>query len=177
MLYSRIVNEQRNLHSLHFPGHAWRLLAGLQAAIAAAAIMAAYLFVENLLIERSPWQTPHLYAALLLGFPALRSSSFGFHTLVGYALLFAISGAQGLLFGLVIPPRVGPVWSANAGIFLALAWYLAGFRAVVAEWRPGLLHDMAHPALLLGYFIFGVVLGIYPRLHRRIARPLAASDE
>jgi len=160
------VAEQHSLHPI-----TWRLLAGLEAGIAAAAIMAAYLLVENLLFERSAWHTPRLFAEVFLDATGFRSSP-GMALLIGYSLLFLVSGIQGLLFALIVRPGVGSVWSANIGVVFALGWYLVVLRAIVVAWGPGVLFRFSHAALLLGYFIFGAVFASYPGLHYRISRPV-----
>lgn len=154
---------------------AWRLLAGLQAGIVAAFIMAAYLVFENLRLGQSSWHTPNLLASTLLG-PQVAGARFGVATLVGYSFHVLLSGAQGLLFGVLVPPRLGTLWSANVGIAYSLAWYVIVFRGALGAWNPLLLNRGPRAGMIFGYFIFGAALGFYARYYRTLARPLPAAS-
>lgn len=162
--------ERSSFHPFVF-----RLLAGLEAGVAAAVVMAGYMLVENALFEASPWHAPRLFSLILLGSGATYTSP-ALLTVVGYSLLLAVSGAQGLLFGLMVPPGVGSIWSANFAVVLSLGWYLLVLRSMVAAWSPYLLFRFSQPWLLLGYFLFGAFFGLYPRLHYRISRPVPAAE-
>lgn len=168
MLYSQLVAEKNHLHPI-----TWRLLAGLEAGIAAAIVMAVYVFAANLLFERYAWDTPRLFAAVFFDATGFRWSP-GMALLIGYSLLFLVSGIQGLLFGLIVRPRVGRVWSANLGVLFSLGWYLVVLRVIVAALDPGALFRFSQATLLVGYFIFGAVFASYPGLHYHISRPVAA---
>ncbi len=141
--------------------------------MAAALVMAAYLFVMNLFFVRSAWYAPRLFAALVLEILRFRCSP-EMAVIIGYSVLFFVSGIQGLIFGLVVPPGVGSIWSANIGVILSLGWYLVLLRAVVVVWARGLLLRFTQPSLLLAYFLFGAIFVCYPALHTRLARPVEA---
>ena len=134
--------------------------------------MAAYLMFENfVLLRSSPWRAPHLFASTLLGNAALHAN-FSEATIIGYSLLLLFSGLIGILFGWIVPPGVGGVWSANLGIAFALAWYLLLFRPLLGSWNPVLLTGFSRAGLLLAYFLFGSAFGLYPGCYRRLARPV-----
>jgi len=150
----------------------WRLLAGLQAGIVAACIMAVCLVFENLRRGQPAWHWPNLLASTLLS-PAALDLQFGTATLVGYAFLLLLCGTQGMLFGLLVPPRLATRWTANAGIVYSLAWYVVVYRGVLGAWNPLLANRGPRGAMILGYFLFGATLGFYGRYYRALSRPLA----
>jgi hypothetical protein len=148
-----------------------RLLAGLQAGVVGGLVLAAYLWLENLLFARSAWQAPELFAAALLG-PAATRLHFGFHTVVGYSLLLLCSGAMGFLFAVLVRPVVAAIWAANIGIAYSLAWYFLLLRRVLVGPMGGLPAGIS----MLGYFLFGAALSLYVGYYRQIARPLTQAD-
>jgi hypothetical protein len=150
------------------PGNwTWRLLAGLEAGIVAGMVLAASLWVQNLLFARSAWQLPHLFASVLLGRAAIYPR-FGANTLIGYALLFLLSGGQGLLFAVLVPPRLPAIWRANLGIAFSLACYVLFLGKLLGMGRG----VVPAGALLLGYFLFGASLALHGRYYRQMSRPL-----
>lgn len=151
------------------------MLAGLEAGIFAACVMAAFFWVENVLLEQSAWHAPRLFAAALLDRVNVRAGFDGV-TIAGYAFLLVLSGVQGLLFSAMVPPRAGFLWSANAGIIYSLLWHTFVLRPLVGRSHPYLLTGPLRSWVLLGYFIFGIALGFYPAFYRAIARPLARQE-
>lgn len=148
-----------------------RLLAGLQAGVVGGFVLAAYLWVENLLFAHSAWQAPGLFATALLG-PAATRLHFGFHTVVGYSLLLLCSGAMGFLFAVLVPPAVAAIWAANIGIAYSLTWYFLLLRRVLV----GPLGGLPAGITMLGCFLFGAALSLYVRYYRQIARPVTQAE-
>lgn len=134
-------------------------------------MLAAYLWVENLMFARSAWQAPRLFAAALLDSDAVRPH-FGFATVLGYSVLLLCSGAMGMLFAALVPPATAGIWMVNAGIAYSLAWYLAVIRNLLVSPIGGLPGGFT----ILGYFLFGLVMGCYGRYYRLIARPIRPAE-
>ena len=134
-------------------------------------LLAAYLWLENLLFGRSAWQSPGLFAAALFG-PAAARLHFGFHTVLGYSLLLLCSGAMGFLFAVLVPPAVAAIWAANIGIAYSLTWYFLLLRRVLVGPIGGLPTGIS----MLGYFLFGAALSLYVRYYRQLAQPLTPAD-
>lgn len=150
------------------PPRLWRVLAGLQAGVVAGLIMSAYLLFENLRTGRPAWHAAHLFAGALLG-PRDFRPQFHAATVVGYALLLMGAGLHGLLFGLLVPPRVGMLWSANLGIPFAMFSYIAVFRGLLGHWNPLLLARGWRASMILAHFVFGAALAFYPRFYGHLA--------
>jgi hypothetical protein len=141
----------------------WRALAGVEAGVVAGGVMLAYLALDAVLRGSTVWSVLNLYASNFYGPSAL---GLGFRRTTVFGLAWHV-GSCGLL-GLGIALLVG--WFATRasrfallGALAALGWYYLGPRYLWPLWNP-LAVRQPFPGLLFGHLIFGVAMGVYPRL-------------
>jgi hypothetical protein len=136
-------------------------LAGIEAGVLGGAAMCAW-FGLNALVRGAPvWVIPNLASSVLYGRTVLRAS-FGMPTLAGLAVILALAGAIGLLFGIVVGGNGNRVRILLLGILAGLVWYY--FSQALFWGRLGILAGLhVSPAVsLAGHLAYGLVLGLYP---------------
>lgn len=141
----------------------WRALAGLEAGIVAGSVMLVYLMLDAVLRGWGPWSVVNLFASNSYGSAAL-GSAFRRTSIVGLAWYFFTSGLLGLAISLVLKPFLRrPTRCALVGAVTAVGWYYWGARMLWPLWNPLAGRYQPFPALLIGYLIFGIAMGSYPR--------------
>ncbi len=160
------------------PEFAWavRLLAGLEAGVLAGMMMSGWLMIESLRTGHTISSAPNLISTALLGRQGL-TSSFGMATLTGLSLHLMMAGLHGVIFASLLAPTARPLWAANAGVLYALASYTVFFGWLLSRMAPILYQRASRPEWMGGFFLFGVILGLYPDLARSLRTPATAAPE
>jgi hypothetical protein len=122
-----------------------------------------YLAVDARLRGSTVWSVINLFSSNFYG---VRALGFGFRrtSFAGLAWHIGSSGLLGLCFAVLLAPLTArPARCSLLGALLALLWYYGVMRWLWPLWNP-LAHRQPFPGLLFAYLIFGVALGIFPRL-------------
>ena len=156
----------------HFsPRHA---VAGLQAGIVGAIYMILWSAAASLWSRRSIWMIPNLYASTFYG-SRVYVSGFTRGSWSGVALMIAICGIGGLLWGLIWRDRDRPfllVFGAATGL---LFYYLL-FKLIFRSANPLIPLYAPEPQIQIGYIAWGIALAKSPLYSRRIAGKAAGSS-
>jgi uncharacterized membrane protein YqhA len=80
-----------------------------------------------------------------------------------------LSGLFGLLCSFFLVKYVAkPRRSLWIGLMLGLVWYLTSFRWLWPHLSVAVVVYQPFPAMLVGYLLFGLSLGLYPVFVRRL---------
>ena len=137
-------------------------LAGLQAGMAAALFMLAWLGVAAVWRQSSFWTAENLWASTFYGSSAIRSG-FATSTLSGIALYLLVYSIFGGLFAAVVRAKLPRPTLLLAGVAVAAGWYYLSFHVIWHAVNPlvSLLH--AERPTLLGHVIYGAAVAAFPR--------------
>src|SRR5690242_10692736 len=147
-------------------------LAGLQAGMAAALFMLAWLGITATWRQSSFWTAENLWASTFYGASAIRSG-FSTSTLSGIALYLLVYSTLGGLFAAVVRGKLPRLTLLLAGVAVAAGWYYLSFHVIWHAINPlvSLLH--AERPTLLGHVIYGAALAGFPRfLPAAVSRPV-----
>ena len=133
-------------------------LAGIQAGIAGALTLLAYLALDSVWHRRSVWTVPNLLASTFYGETAYRQG-FGVRTSAGVALLLVIYGLLGALFGLVIRDHGTLLRVTLFGLIYGTAWFFLSFDWIWKHVNPMVPLYSPGRAMLLGHLLYGSVMG------------------
>lgn len=137
-------------------------LAGLETGTTGALAMLIWLGIGSLWTRHSIWWFPNLVASAVYGSNSLRDAM-GIYTAVGVAMVLALYGAVGVMFGEVLGPREGGFRLFCFSLIVALTVYWC-----VLRWFWNMANPMGHlyapdGQILLGHLLFGCFLAGYPR--------------
>jgi hypothetical protein len=146
----------------------WLLLAGLETGVIAGAVALLYWMLATSLRGDGPWTVLNLLGSVFFPGRAL-NSGWSRAAASGAALHLLVSGLVGLLCSFFLVKYVArPFRSLFVGLLVGLAWYLASFRWLWPLFSVALVIYQPFPAMLVGYLLFGVSLGLYPVFVRRL---------
>ena len=142
-------------------------LAGLQAGVLGSLLLIGCLMAGSELNHRSIWAGPNLFATLFFGSGVYRNEYLR-TSLVGVALLIAIYGALGVLWGMV--------WRENQrsglalfGAICGLLTYFVFFHLIWRYVSPVISLYASSRQLEVGHVLWGMALSKSPGYARRIA--------
>ncbi|HLM98416.1 MAG TPA: hypothetical protein VK335_04000 [Bryobacteraceae bacterium] len=141
-------------------------LAGIQAGVAGALTLLAYLALDSAWHRRSIWTVPNLLASTFYGESAYRQG-FGVRTSAGVALLFVIYGLLGALFGLVIRDHGSLLRVTLLGLIYGTAWFFLSFDWMWKHINPMVPLYSPDRAMLVGHMLFGSVMGGRFQVYRK----------
>jgi small-conductance mechanosensitive channel len=144
-------------------------LAGLETGVTGALAMLIWLGIGSVWTRHSIWWVPNLVASVVYGPSSLRDAM-GIYTAVGAAMVLALYGAVGVLFGEVLGPREGGFRLFCFSLIVALTVYWS-----VLRWFWTLANPVGHlyapdGQILFGHLLFGCFLAGYPRRLRVLGR-------
>ena len=142
-------------------------LAGLQAGVLGALIMIGCLMLGAILDRRSIWVAPNLFSTVFFGSEVYRNQYLN-TSLAGVALLIAVYGGLGALWGLLWQENQRPGLMAF-GAICGLAVYFVFFRLILKHASPVITLYAPDRQLEIGHILWGMSLGKSPALARRIA--------
>ena|SRR5690348_11095798 len=136
-------------------------LAGLQAGMAAALFMLAWLGITAAWRQSSFWTAENLWASTFYGASAIRSG-FSTSTLSGLALYLLVYSTLGGLFAAVVRGHFPRLRLVLLSVAVAAGWYYLSFHVIWHTVNPlvSLLH--AEQPTLLGHVIYGAALAGFP---------------
>jgi len=134
------------------------VLAGIQAGVAGALTLLAYLALDSVWHRRSVWTVPNLLASTFYGETAYRQG-FGVRTSAGVALLLVIYGLLGALFGLVIRDHGTVLRVTLLGLIYGTAWFFLSFDWIWKHVNPMIPLYSSGRAMLFGHLLYGSVMG------------------
>jgi hypothetical protein len=151
-------------HSSGWRPAVWAGLTGLQIGMLAGVAVLAFHIFDGVLRGAGPWAYANLLSSAF--YPArMLSVSFRWATLSGIALHLFASGVLGVLFTLLLRPAWRrPLRYRLLAIILSLGWYYASFRYLWPAVNPAVVIHQPFPGMLLGHVLFGVCVGLSPRL-------------
>jgi hypothetical protein len=151
-----VAREQRTTDTLSV------YLAGLQAGMAAALFMLAWLGLAAVWRQSSFWTAENLWASTFYGASAIRSG-FSTSTLSGTALYLLVYSTLGGLFAAAVRAKFPGLTLLLAGVAVAAGWYYVSFHVIWHTINPlvSLLH--AERPTLVGHVIYGAALAGFPR--------------
>ncbi len=137
-------------------------LAGLQAGMAAALFMLAWLGITATWRQSSFWTAENLWASTFYGASAIRSG-FSTSTLSGLALYLLVYSTLGGLFAAAVRGHIPRLQLLLVSVAVAAGWYYLSFHVIWHTVNPlvSLLH--AERPTLLGHVIYGATLAGFPR--------------
>jgi hypothetical protein len=139
------------------------ILVGIEAGIIGGVAMLAWFSLTSPLLGQPWWLIPNLLAnSFYNGRNVLVGP--GFITCVGVSMQLAAAGAVGAMNGILTPG--GRLF----GLALAGAWYLLCYLFVWKRIAPGLYLYSLQPLIIVGYFLYGSVLGSHSHLLSRARR-------
>jgi hypothetical protein len=144
-------------------------LAGLETGITGGLAMLIWLGIGAASTRHSVWWVPNLVASALYGPSSLREA-IGIYTAVGAAMVLALYGAVGVLFGELLGSREGGFRLFCFSLIVALSVYWS-----VLRWFWNLANPLGHMyapdgQILLGHLLFGCFLAGYPGRLRGLSR-------
>jgi hypothetical protein len=142
-------------------------LAGLEAGVLGASYMIVWLMLSSRLTGRSVWDIPNLFATTFYGQIAYQEQYFR-SSLSGLALLVAICGIGGTLWGLVWRDDRQPFLTLF-GAIAGLAVYFLFFDLVWPHANPLIPIYAPFRQIQIGYVLWGMALGRSPLYSRAIA--------
>jgi len=140
-------------------------LAGIQAGMAGALVLLAYLALDSIWHRRSIWTVANLLASTFYGEAAYRQS-FGLRTGAGLALAFVIYGLLGLLFGLIVRDYGTVARGTLLGLIYGTAWFFLSFDWIWKHVNPMVALYSPDRAMLIGHLLYGGVMGGSFPVHR-----------
>lgn len=144
-------------------------LAGLETGITGALAMLIWLGIGSVWLRHSIWWIPNLVASVLYGSGSLREAA-GIYTAVGAAMVLALYGGVGMLFGELLGSREGGFRLFCFSLIVALSLYWGMLRWFWNGANP-LAHVYAPDGqILFGHILFGCFLAGYPRRFRHLGR-------
>ena len=151
-------------------------LAGLHAGILGTMVMLACLMAGSLVDRRSVWLVPNLFATTFFGSDAYMNQYMGSSSWAGLAVLFAIYGALGVIWGCVWrdQKKTGLVFF---GAVAGLAIYFLLFDLVWRHLNPLIALYAPDRQLEIGHVLWGMVLARSPRYAREIIARLVEEEE
>jgi hypothetical protein len=145
-------------------------LAGIHAGVLGALAMVGCLMLGSLWDHRSIWIVPNLFATTFFGSGAYRNR-FELVSWAGLALIVAVYGALGMVWGLILRDK-RPSWLALYGIIAGLAVYFVLYDFVWKHINPILTLYVPDRPLELGHALWGLILARTPGYSRKIAESL-----
>ncbi|MDA1312822.1 MAG: hypothetical protein O2968_05765 [Acidobacteria bacterium] len=146
----------------------WLLLAGLQTGVIAGGVALLYWMLASAIRGDGSWAVLNLFGSVFFPGRAL-SPSFSRVSISGAALHLLLSGLVGSLCSFFLVKYVTrPGRSLWVGLLFGLAWYLTSFRWLWPLFSVALVVYQPFPAMLVGYLLFGVSLGLYPMFVQRL---------
>jgi hypothetical protein len=128
------------------------ILVGIETGVLGGVVMLAWFALISPVLGEAWWLIPNLFASGLYD-ERLVLSGIGMATLAGCALQLAAGGIVGAINALLTPG--GRLF----GLALAGAWYLLCYLFLWKRMSPGLFAYGSQAVVLVGYFLFGSVLG------------------
>jgi hypothetical protein len=132
-------------------------LRGLQAGVAGALTMIAFMTIVSLL-QRNPWWAyPNVLATMFYGGRALEMGP-GWPTIAGAAVQVFLAGIAGALFGTVFSEMTGGVRALLLGIIWGLGWFYITdwFYRTYARLIPVYAPEVP---VLMAHVLMGLVIG------------------
>jgi hypothetical protein len=142
-------------------------LAGLQAGVAGAVIMLVWLMAGSFWERHSAWLVPNLLSTTFYGSNAY-VARFTHTSWVGLALIVAIYGILGVVWGLVWPAE-RKAWRRIAGMLFGLSAYFLLFDFVWKHVNPLVTLYAPNRQLQAGHLLWGLTLARTRVYSRRIA--------
>jgi len=144
-------------------------LAGLETGITGALAMLIWLAAGSVWTRHSVWWVPNLVASAVYGPGSLRDAV-GIYTAVGAAMVLAIYGLVGLVFGELLGQREGGFQLFCFSLIVGLTVYWAASR-----WFWNGANPVGHVyapdgQIFLGHILFGCFLSGYPKGLRGVLR-------
>jgi len=142
-------------------------LAGLQAGMAGALVMLAWLTAAMLWVHHSVWWFPNLMATTFGGDAALQQG-FGRYTASGLALHLTQYSLVGVAFAVLTAmplPGVGKLVDSGlvlAGVIIGVAWYYLMYGLVWKNVNPLISLYSPDRAILVAHVFYGLMLGRLP---------------
>jgi hypothetical protein len=142
-------------------------MAGLGAGTFGTFSMLAWVVLSSGLSRHSAWTVPNLFAIALRGPDAYRP---GFHTATwsGLALIFAIYGGTGALWGVLWRNRRGTVGILIGAAVGLVVWFI-WFGILWKQFAPAVYLYAPDRQLQIGHILWGMALSRSGRYARRIA--------
>lgn len=159
------ANESRSRPGLR---HA---LAGIHAGVLGALALLACLMIGSLWDNRSIWVVPNLFATTFFGSDAYRNQLVR-TSWVGLALILAVYGFLGMIWGLVWRDERKP-WLPLYGVVAGLLVYLVFYDFLWKHFNPLVTLYAPDRQLQVGHVLWGLFLARSPKYSRRIAESLA----
>ena len=146
----------------------WLLLAGLETGVIAGFAVLIFWMLATTLRGDGPWTVLNLMGSALFPDRPL-SVRFSQVSVSGAALHVLLSGLVGVVASLLLVRYVAkPIRSLWVGMLLGIVWYLAAFRWLWPWLSRAVVIYQPFPAMLIGYVLFGVALGLYPVFVHRL---------
>ncbi|MCC7173704.1 MAG: hypothetical protein IT159_00790 [Bryobacterales bacterium] len=143
------------------------ILAGLQTGVLAGLAVVAYYALGSLAAGEAAWAVPVRMATALFGRDLYRHSLTA--AAAGLSLVVFSGGMGGLFFGLAMRHTWALRRVALLGPLAALSWYYVVFEVLLP--RAGLGRYLAvapRKSLVFSHLLFGLLLGLYPRIRRSL---------
>ena len=148
-----------------------RVLAGLEAGVVGGAAMLAWFAADSWLRREYIWRMPHLYASAFYG-DRIFKASFGVVTVSGMALLLAMAGCVGILFGLMMARPKQPVRLITAALLTSMSWYWFSQVVIWRTWIPLVSLYLSPFSMVVAHVLYGLLLIRYATRVRALARAL-----
>jgi hypothetical protein len=147
------------------------VLAGLQAGILGALLMVGWLMLGSLWKRRSIWIVPNLFATTFYGAGVYRNH-FLRASWSGVALIFAIYGVGGVLWGILWRDERRPLASLYGAVTGLLVYYVF-FHLIWKSANPLISLYAPDRQLEFAHLLWGLAVARSPLYSRRIAAALA----
>jgi hypothetical protein len=151
-----------------------RALAGLESGMVGGAGMLISFATDAWLHREYIWKVPHVFASAFYGDRIFRAS-FGFVTIAGVALLLALAGTVGILFGCLVRRPLPPLRLITMALLTSMLWYWVSQSIAWRAWIPLAQSYLAPSTMLAAHVVYGLCLARYSQRLRALARAFSPS--
>lgn len=151
------------------PSWSLRALSGLEVGILGSAVLLLWVAFGCWLQGQSFWTIPNLLAATFYGGRMLRPD-FVWRTFAGLALHFSIGGMVGALYGVLRPSSWPTFTTSFMGMLYGVVLYSLGTLWFWKRVNGMMAVYSTQTFILVGYLLFGVMLGLIPSRLRALER-------
>jgi len=151
-----------------------RVLAGLESGIIGGCGMLLSFAFDAWVHREYIWKVPHVFASAFYGDRIFRAS-FGVVTLAGLALLLALAGTVGILFGCLVRRPLPPMRLITMALVTSFAWYWVSQLILWRAWIPLAQSYLAPSTMLAAHVVYGLCLARYSQRLRALDRAFSPS--
>jgi len=143
------------------------VFAGLETGVLGGLSVVLYHALGSILAGETVWSVPARLAAAAFGREVYRDG-LAVAVMAGMSLEVVGAGLIGILFGLAVRTPWALQRAGLLGPGVALGWYYLAYEILLRRFGAGPYAVAPRQSQVLAYLLFGLLLGLYPRLRRSL---------